>query len=135
MHPQRNECREWCCLKEGLGVHKVACRFDSALGSALGPLVAVQIDAALKEFQLYIGIAPPEGIVTQVVVGAGPHVLVFSDLPRAELASYFAYDPTFAGGVPVIGAVLPSGDAFSTQVSIQSSAARLSDIQNGAYKE
>ena len=43
--------------------------------------------------------------VVDVIAGAGPgggpHVRVFSGVDFAELASFFAYDPVFAGGVHV----------------------------------
>jgi hypothetical protein len=40
-------------------------------------------------------------IVTGAGAGGGPHVQVFSGANRAVLASFFAYDPSFRGGVRV----------------------------------
>lgn len=43
--------------------------------------------------------------------GAGPHVKVFSGATGAELRSFFAFDPSFAGGVNVAGGDF-DGDGF-----------------------
>jgi hypothetical protein len=42
-------------------------------------------------------------IVTGAGPGAGPHVKVFDGLAPSEVRSFFAYGPTFAGGVFVAG--------------------------------
>jgi hypothetical protein len=40
-------------------------------------------------------------IVTGIGTGGGPHVKVFSSFGGSELASFYAYDPAFTGGVRV----------------------------------
>ena len=42
-------------------------------------------------------------IITAPGPGGGPHVRAFSGATGAEIASFFAYDPSFAGGLFVAG--------------------------------
>jgi len=55
-------------------------------------------------------------IVTGVGPGGGPHVRVLSGLDLSELASFFAYDPSFQGGVNVAAGDL-NGDGLSDIVT------------------
>src|SRR5205085_2596493 len=55
-------------------------------------------------------------IVTGAGPGGGPHVKVFSGADDSVLASFYAYDPTFAGGVYVaVGDV--NGDGFADVIT------------------
>jgi glucose/arabinose dehydrogenase len=48
-------------------------------------------------------------ILTGAGAGGGPHVKAFDGVTGAELRSFFAYDPAFAGGVFVAGGITTSG--------------------------
>jgi hypothetical protein len=51
-------------------------------------------------------------IITGAGAGGGPHVKVFSGRDASQLASFYAYDPGFSGGVNV-GAGDVNGDGFA----------------------
>ena len=55
-------------------------------------------------------------VVTGAGSGGGPHVKVFSGFDASVLASFFAYAPTFSGGVRV-GTVNTDGDIFADIVT------------------
>src|SRR5262249_22119327 len=50
-------------------------------------------------------------VVTGAGPGAGPHVMVFSGADLSVLASFFAYDPSFRGGVRVAAGDVSGGRA------------------------
>ena len=53
-----------------------------------------------------------DDIITGASSGAGPHVKVFSGANGSELRSFFAYTPSFTGGVRVAGGDV-DGDGFA----------------------
>jgi len=55
-------------------------------------------------------------IITGIGPGGGPHVKVFDGVTGAEVRSFYAYDPSFAGGIHVAGGDL-NGDGRAEVVT------------------
>ncbi len=67
-------------------------------------------DGSTGEYSLLISELSPPIYATGVDAGGGPHVRVFDARTNAELASFYAYDPAFGGGVRVaVGDVTGDG--------------------------
>jgi hypothetical protein len=76
----------------------------SGLGGALTQTITAYAPAFASGVRVAVGDLTGDGIpdiVTGAGPGGGPHVKVFSGADNAQLDSFFAFDPTFTGGVQV----------------------------------
>ena len=82
--------------------------FDGLSGRPIGEFFAYSTDfrggVNVTSGQV-TGFTRTDVIVTGAGPGGGPHVKFFSAPSLAEFASFFAFDPTFRGGVFVGGGV------------------------------
>lgn len=90
-------------VSTGAGGEPVVKIIDSSNGNLLGQIIAY--DPAFSG-GVYVSVIDinQDGyseIVTGAGTGGGPHVKVFDGRTRQEIASFFAYDPGFRGGVTV----------------------------------
>jgi hypothetical protein len=56
-------------------------------------------------------------IITAAGPGGGPHVKIFNGDSGAEMASYFAFNPDFSGGVRVTAAMGPTGSPLRSSLA------------------
>ncbi|MGH7267945.1 MAG: Ig-like domain repeat protein [Candidatus Rokuibacteriota bacterium] len=102
--------------------------FDGATGLELGGVVAYDPGFTGGVF-VAAGDVTGDGradVITGTGAGIGPHVKVFDGATGAEVASFFAYDPGFMGGVRVAGAAVTgltftSADATMFTVGVPAS--------------
>jgi len=90
-------------VSTGAGGEPVVKIIDSSNGNTLGQITAYDKAFTGGVFVSVIDINQDgfSEIVTGAGTGGGPHVKVFDGRTRQEIASFFAYDPGFRGGVTV----------------------------------
>jgi glucose/arabinose dehydrogenase len=78
---------------------KTGQQLPGVIGSfyAFSPFFTGGVHVAIADFNL----DGRADVVAAADAGGGPHVRIFSGLDGSELASYYAYDPRFTGGVRV----------------------------------
>lgn len=82
----------------------------------LASLEQVSLRTSGGDDLLDVNLSAAADIVTGAGAGAGPHVKVFSGTSVAETASFFAYSPSFTGGVRVASGDV-NGDGFADIVT------------------
>jgi hypothetical protein len=98
--------------------------FDGATGSEIGSFLAYPAEFT-GGVSVAVGDVDGDGLA-DIVTGAGPgsvggHVRVFSGRNLALLASFFAYDPSFTGGV-MVAAANPEGPRAPTDDALLTAA-------------
>lgn len=110
----------------GLGAETEVVEYRLDIKDLASPVAAAQVDMAeLEALSLRTGagddlldvnLSAAADIVTGAGAGAGPHVKVFSGTSVAETASFFAYSPSFTGGVRVASGDV-NGDGFADVIT------------------